>query len=453
MGGTANFRSKTVVMRQRVDGLCVVVVRPAVRIIAATVVGILGLVIRIIILFGTCMSAGITLALALVNHASRRLGVGCVIGLAGRSTRRRTHIVLDIAALAVDGPLLMLRLARVVLLALVLSLLSRLSLVHLSRAFIRLADRRIVLHALDCRTWRCRRRRAWHRPSVATKACVERKRAVTLRAIHALLAPLIAVRIAHWAHHARGTSWRCREGVCTVKRRPSHGRMRGQGRGTWKHGVVVMLLEGWQPGGPAKLAVAVFPALFSSSHDLAGPALVGGVVEEGTDVVYEQRIKKFGNLLLVGKIQSSLKGDPDTLEVHRANLHNMTDLLALENTVTASAGHASDVEELSAVDHGIVFPASNTDASCFNLEAQTAFILPQRGSDTGLHTGGCDLASCVETAAGVNSRIHAAATRKWQDRLAGHRVHGRGERRRNRSRRAKSVGISVLGVTILVSIG
>lgn len=214
-----------------------------------------------------------------------------------------------------------------------------------------------------------------------------------------------------------------------------------------------MLLEGWQPGGAAKLAMAVFPTLFSSGHDLAGPALVGGVVQEGTNVVYEQRIKELSDLFLVGEIQGSLEGDPDTLEVHRANLHNVADLLALENTVTASAGHASDVEELGAVDHGIVFPASNTDASRFNLEAQTAFILPQCGSDTRLHTGGCYLASCVETAGCVSSRIHAAAARKRQDRLAGHRVHGRGKRRRNRGRRAKSIGISILGVTILVSIG
>lgn len=198
MGGATNLRGKTVIVRQRVNGLCVVVVRPAVRIIAAAVVGVLGLVVRIIILFGTCMSTGVALPLALVNHASRRLGVGCVVGLTGRSTGRRAHIVLDIAALAVDGPLLMLRLVRVVLLALVLSLLSRLSVVHLPRAVsIRLADGRIVLHALDCRTWGRRCRRVRHRSSVATKACVERNRAVALRAIHALLTPLIAVRIAH----------------------------------------------------------------------------------------------------------------------------------------------------------------------------------------------------------------------------------------------------------------
>lgn len=213
-----------------------------------------------------------------------------------------------------------------------------------------------------------------------------------------------------------------------------------------------MLLEGWQPGGAAKLTLAVFPALLSSGHNLAGPALVGRVVQQGADVVYEQRIKKLGDLFLVGEIQGSLEGDPDTLEVHRANLHNVADLLALENTVTASAGHASDVEQLGAVDHGIVFPASNTDASRLDLKAQTALIFPQRGSHTRLHAGGRNLTSCVETTSLV-SLSHAAAARKGQDRLAGHRVHGRRKRRRNRGRGAKSIGVSVLGVAILVSIG
>jgi hypothetical protein len=37
--------------------------------------------------------------------------------------------------------------------------------------------------------------------------------------------------------------------------------------------------------------------------------------------------------------------------------------------------------------------------------------------------------------------------------LAGHGIHGRRQRRRNRGRGAKSIGVSVLGVTILVSIG
>lgn len=82
------------------------------------------------------MSTGVALPLALVTQATRRLGVGCVIGLAGRSTGGRAHIVLNVAALVVDGPVLMLGLARIVLLALVLSLLGRMSLVHLARAVI-----------------------------------------------------------------------------------------------------------------------------------------------------------------------------------------------------------------------------------------------------------------------------------------------------------------------------
>lgn len=45
---------------------------------------------------------------------------------------------------------------------------------------------------------------------------------------------------------------------------------------------------------------------------------------------------------------------PDALEVHWADLHHMSRLLALENTITSTASHTRDVQQLCAIDHVIV---------------------------------------------------------------------------------------------------
>jgi hypothetical protein len=45
---------------------------------------------------------------------------------------------------------------------------------------------------------------------------------------------------------------------------------------------------------------------------------------------------------------------PDALQVHRANLYNMANLLALQDTISTTSGHTSDVKKLGAVDHVII---------------------------------------------------------------------------------------------------
>lgn len=45
---------------------------------------------------------------------------------------------------------------------------------------------------------------------------------------------------------------------------------------------------------------------------------------------------------------------PNTLQVHRADLHNMSDLLALENTISAPTCHAGHIEQLGTIDHVII---------------------------------------------------------------------------------------------------
>lgn len=45
---------------------------------------------------------------------------------------------------------------------------------------------------------------------------------------------------------------------------------------------------------------------------------------------------------------------PDALQMHGPNLNDVSDLLTLQNTITATSRHSCDVQELCAVDHMIV---------------------------------------------------------------------------------------------------
>lgn len=45
---------------------------------------------------------------------------------------------------------------------------------------------------------------------------------------------------------------------------------------------------------------------------------------------------------------------PDALQVHRADFHDMTDLLTLQDSIPSTAGHARNVEQLCTVDHVVV---------------------------------------------------------------------------------------------------
>jgi len=72
--------------------------------------------------------------------------------------------------------------------------------------------------------------------------------------------------------------------------------------------------------------------------------------------------------------------------MHRSNLDHMSRLLALKNTVAATAGHASDIEKLGPVDKVIVLASCDTNAICLHLEAQATFVLPQCRRHSRLHT-------------------------------------------------------------------
>lgn len=59
-----------------------------------------------------------------------------------------------------------------------------------------------------------------------------------------------------------------------------------------------------------------------------------------------------------GDVIMSSKSVPDSFEVHRPNLDHMPSFLALQDTITPSSRHASNIEKLGAIDHVIVCPES-----------------------------------------------------------------------------------------------
>lgn len=46
---------------------------------------------------------------------------------------------------------------------------------------------------------------------------------------------------------------------------------------------------------------------------------------------------------------------PYAFEMHWANLHDVSQLLALQDPITTSSGHSCDIEKLGTVDHVIVW--------------------------------------------------------------------------------------------------
>lgn len=82
--------------------------------------------------------------------------------------------------------------------------------------------------------------------------------------------------------------------------------------------------------------------------------------------------------------------------MHWTNLDNVTRLFALEYAITTTSSHTSNIEKLGAVDHVVVLASRNTNSIGLNLEAQAAFIFPQRRGDSRLHAWWRDLAGGVK---------------------------------------------------------
>lgn len=54
---------------------------------------------------------------------------------------------------------------------------------------------------------------------------------------------------------------------------------------------------------------------------------------------------------------------PDTLQVHRANFHDVANLLTLEDSIPSATGHARNVEQLGTVDHVVVCKTVSLNAT------------------------------------------------------------------------------------------
>lgn len=94
--------------------------------------------------------------------------------------------------------------------------------------------------------------------------------------------------------------------------------------------------------------------------------------------------------------RSSKRHLPDTLQVHWANLHHVSRLLALQDTITTTTCHTGNVQKLRTIDHVIVLAPSHAHAICLDLEAQAALIFPKSCSDSRFHAMRCDLTSGIE---------------------------------------------------------
>lgn len=122
----------------------------------------------------------------------------------------------------------------------------------------------------------------------------------------------------------------------------------------------VMVLQSWWLGG-LRCTHVLWPVVwlspFGRSHCGTTDALssiVLRVVEECAYVVNEEWIQLLCDLLLVCKIESTLIRNPDTLEMHWANLDDVSRLFTLENTISSASGHASNIQEFGSIDEVVV---------------------------------------------------------------------------------------------------
>ena len=96
------------------------------------------------------------------------------------------------------------------------------------------------------------------------------------------------------------------------------------------------------------------------------------MIQQLSNIVDKEWVQKLCYLFSVRKVQSTFERDPitisldghnllvmvgsipDTLQMHRSNLDDMTCFLALENAITTTSGHSRNVQKLGTVDHVII---------------------------------------------------------------------------------------------------
>ena len=87
---------------------------------------------------------------------------------------------------------------------------------------------------------------------------------------------------------------------------------------TWDrttHGMMMMLVYRWQPRRLTAHLILLTFSLLCCSHNLVGSGLIGGMIQQSTNIVHEKRIEQLCNLLLVCKFQGSLIWYPVTCQI------------------------------------------------------------------------------------------------------------------------------------------
>lgn len=128
------------------------------------------------------------------------------------------------------------------------------------------------------------------------------------------------------------------------------------------------------------------------------------------------------------------RNSPDAFQMHRTNLHYMSSLLALENTVTTTPRHASNVQQLRSVDHVVVFSPRDTNTLGFDLKAQAALIFPEGRSHPWLHTWWSNLTRSVRYVLCLEMLLSSNGT-WWPGRPHGRQRNGLWDHSRAHGRR------------------
>lgn len=77
--------------------------------------------------------------------------------------------------------------------------------------------------------------------------------------------------------------------------------------------------------------------------------------------------------------QTAIKENiPDTLKVHRANLDDVTNFLALQDAVSSATGHARNVQQLGAINHVVVCSINISDPDPKRHPTPKLVIIPSR---------------------------------------------------------------------------
>ena len=66
----------------------------------------------------------------------------------------------------------------------------------------------------------------------------------------------------------------------------------------------------------------------------------------------------------------------DSFQMKRSNFDNVSDLFTLQNSISTTTGHASNIRKLGSIDEVVILSSGNTDTLYLNLKAKCPFVLP-----------------------------------------------------------------------------